>query len=77
MNKNRKNELINLNEQIEVLKSRLEDILNEEQEYYDNVPENMQSGERYENSENAISEMESAISSLDEAMENISTIIEN
>ena len=58
-------------EQIEELKNDLECLRDEEQEYLDNMPENMQSGEKYEKAENAIYEMEEAISNLEYALENI------
>ncbi len=49
-------------------KSEIERIKGEEEEYRDNMPENMQSGEKYERAENAINqfdESETAISELE------------
>jgi len=47
-------------------KDELEAIRDDEQDYADNMPENMQSGERYAVAENAISELDDAISNLDD-----------
>lgn len=51
---------------------RLEDLidvlteaLDEEETYRDNMPENLQSGERYEKAENACDSLDSAVSSLE------------
>ena len=54
MNKVRRKALSELKDQIESLKSDLETLLEEEQEYLDNIPENMQSGERYETAEKTL-----------------------
>lgn len=41
-------------------------ILDEEETYFYNIPENLQSGTRYENSEKAIDKLEDAISDLED-----------
>lgn len=51
-------------------------MLEEENDYLDNIPENMQSGERYETAENAVSSLEDAVSSLEEAMDSIASATE-
>ncbi len=45
----------------------LEDVINEEQEAFDNMPESLQSSEKGENSQSAIDAMESARDYLQEA----------
>lgn len=45
---------------------RLEELRDEEQEAYDNLPEGIQDSERGENMYNAIDNIESAISSIEE-----------
>ena len=52
-------------------KDRLEMLHDEEEEYMENIPENLQSSERYEKAEAAVSALESAISSLEEALDYI------
>ena len=48
------------------LKDDLESIKDEEQEYYDNMPEGIQSGEKGEKAREAIEALESLINALDE-----------
>lgn len=54
--------------QIEEFKSSLEDPMGEEQEYYDNMPEGFQNGEKGEKAQAAVSAMEEADGKLDEAV---------
>ena len=48
MNKIRRKNLQSIIDQLEELKGSLEDLQAEEEEYRDNIPENMQESERYE-----------------------------
>lgn len=52
----------------------LESIREEEQEYYDNMPESIQQGEKGDNAQTAIDQLETTISSLDEAMSSLENI---
>lgn len=52
-------------ERIEFFQGELQSILEEEQEYFDNIPENLQESERAQQSEKAISNLEEAISLLE------------
>ena len=74
MNKNRRERLNNINRLIDVYKSELEDILNEEQDYYDNIPENLLGSERADISEEAISNLEDVVSSLEDVIEKIEEV---
>ena len=49
MNKIRRKNLQAIIDRLEELKGSLEDLQAEEEEYRDNIPENMQESERYEN----------------------------
>lgn len=71
MNKNRRKELRQWNEKIEALKDELENILMDEQEYYDNIPENLQYSSRAEDSETAIECLEEALDIIDEVIDKI------
>lgn len=55
--------------------SELEDILNDEQEAFDNMPEGLQCSERGEQSEEAIGILEDVLSSLEEIVENLEEVI--
>lgn len=54
---------------IEEIRSEIEEIKSEEEEYRDNIPENMQSGERYERAEAACDSLEEALSRFDDLEE--------
>jgi flagellar biosynthesis chaperone FliJ len=55
---------------IEDAKALLQDALDEEQEYYDNMPESLQGGDKGDMAQSAISALESAI----EAMEGLDDV---
>jgi hypothetical protein len=67
MNKQRRTTLAEINGQIAELREKLQIMLDEENEAYDNMPEGLQQSVRGEKAEAAISAMETAISGLDEA----------
>lgn len=52
--------------QIEEAVSAIEAIKDEEEEYKDNMPESLQSSERYETAEAAVSALEEALSPLED-----------
>lgn len=77
MNKPRRQELRNLTKEINRSGdsngltnciNTLENILWDEQNYYDNIPENLQYSQRAEASEEAIENIEEALSCLNEAL---------
>lgn len=76
MNNIRRKTLKTILEEIEEIKNRLEDVLSEEEEAFDNIPENLQGTERYEKAEEIISYLEDAISELDESISSIEYTIE-
>ena len=53
MNKQRRKELETISDEIEKLIERLESARDDEQEYFDNMPESIQAGERGERAEYA------------------------
>ncbi len=65
MNNPRRKELESIHEALTELRDRLEALKDEEQEYADNMPENMQGGERHEAAESAVASMEDAVSSIE------------
>lgn len=48
------------------IKSQIEEVGQEERDYHDNMPENMQSGEKGEQAQEAASALEEAASEMDE-----------
>ena len=75
MNKVRRKNLQAIIDQLEELKGSLED-LQAEEEYRDNIPENMQESERYEKADEACDNLSSDVDSLEEAISSIEAAIE-
>lgn len=76
MNKNRRKELMgwvrkaeDWAAQGEKLKGELENICSDEQDYFDNMPENLQGSQRGMDAEEAIDAMNEAIESMGNAIE--------
>lgn len=68
MNNTRRARISNLIKDLEKKKSEVEDILSEEQDYYDNMPENLQMSSRADAAEAAVGNLEDAVSSIDDAI---------
>lgn len=68
MNKERRNQIRQIIGNIEEIKNRLQNVLDEEQEVFDNMPENLQGSIRGMDSENAIDLMEESIEGLESAV---------
>lgn len=71
MNKARRKALDEVISKIEEAKELLESLQAEEEEYRDNMPENLQGSERYEAADAAVDNMSSAVDALDEAISSI------
>ena len=76
MNKARRKDLQSILDQLEELKSSLETTQEDEEEYRDNMPENLQGSARYEKAEEAISNMEDAVSSLEDTISSVEAAME-
>lgn len=75
MNKVRRQQLRKWLEDMENIKSELETICSDEQDYFDSMPENLQGSQRGMDAEEAIEQMEEAVSSIEEAISVIEDII--
>lgn len=71
MNKARRKALDEVISKIEEAKELLENLQAEEEDYRDNMPENLQGSERYEAADAAVDNMSSAVDALDEAISSI------
>ena len=67
MNKVRRQALKEILTKLEDIKEDILELRDEEQEYYDNIPESLQGGKKALGAENTISNMDEAIDSLEEA----------
>lgn len=71
MNKQRRKALADIQERIEKIKTDLEALREEEEEYLENMPEGIQESERGDAAQTAIDNMEYVEQSLDEALSSI------
>lgn len=76
MNRVRRKNLQSIIDQLVELKGSLEDLQTEEEEYRDNMPENLQGSERYEQADDACSNLSDAVDNLDEVISSIEAAIE-
>lgn len=76
MNKARRKNLQEILDIIDRAKADLEELMGEEEEYRDNMPENLQGSERYEKAEEACDALSEAIDYLDETLSYIETAME-
>lgn len=76
MNKERRGRLEALLERIEAVKDGVEEILAEEEEARDNIPENLWSTEAYERSDAACDSLTDAVSSLEDAISSMEAATE-
>lgn len=68
MNKLRRKGIQEIMDRLEELKSDFELLKYEEEEYRDNIPENLQGSDRYEMADEACDNLSSAFDSLEEAL---------
>lgn len=74
MNKQRRTEIANIVTELEILKERLDKVLSEEQDVFDNMPENLQYSMRGEESQEAIDNMDGAMSDLENVISQLEDI---
>ena len=74
MNKLRKQKIRDVRKEIENCKENLQKILDEEQDYFDNIPENLQGSMIGSDSEDAIDIMESCIEDLENVINELMEI---
>lgn len=75
MNKQRRQHIKKNIDALEAIKSNLECILSEEEDYFNNMPENLQGSMRGEDSEEAIDVLSEMIDIIDECIDGLSDII--
>jgi hypothetical protein len=71
MNKDRRKEIDALITDLEAVKERVESILDAEREYFENMPESFQMGDKGNAAEEAVSELEYAVGAFDEITANL------
>jgi hypothetical protein len=68
MNKNRRNRIVEIIDQINDVKNDIEDIISEERDAYDSLPESFQTGAKGDKIESAIAALDASNESLDKAI---------
>ena len=76
MNNARRKILREIIDNLETQNASLQGCADEEQDYLDNIPENMQESAKYANAEENAEDLESAVESLNEAIESIQSAID-
>lgn len=76
MNKVRRKNLQSIIDRLEDIKADLEEITYEEEEYRDNIPENLQGSEKYERADEACGSLNDAADTLNEVIDSITTAME-
>lgn len=76
MNKARRKELSRAVELLEEAQSIIESCRDEEQEYMDNMPENLQESEKYYVAEETVNNMDEAYDKIGEAIDSVESAME-
>lgn len=76
MNQSRRNQLRDIQQQLQDIYERLDILCNEEQEAYDNMPESIQDSARGDAAQSAIDTLESVRDQVQEASDEIDGIFE-
>lgn len=76
MNKSRRNAINRLIEQLEEIQLTIEDLSEEEEECYYNLPESLRYGERGETMTDAIESLQSAFDACSEVIEALTDVIQ-
>jgi len=74
MNKERRSKILQVIKEIEIVKNSLQSILDDEENVFDNMPENLQCSARGEESEESIEYMDEAVEALNTAIEQLENI---
>lgn len=75
VNKPRRKRIESIMQTIEVAKEELEEVLSEEMDVSDAIPENLQNSERYELSSEAVDIMSDSVEKLDDILSKLQEII--
>ena len=66
MNNTRRKKLARIQGKLREIQDDLRELMEEEEEYRDNMPENLKESERYEKADEACDNMQCAVDSIDE-----------
>lgn len=69
MNNDRRKEIASIIDDLNALRDRISNVFEEEDEYKEGIPENLQGSERYEKAETACDNLDNAVNGVDEIIE--------
>lgn len=75
MNRERRKRIKNLQDSLCEIQSELQDLIDEENEAFDNLPEQFQDGDRGQQMQEYITYMEDSLSNIEEATEWLNEIV--
>jgi flagellar biosynthesis chaperone FliJ len=73
MNAQRRKQIQSLIDTIDDAKSQLETLRDDEQEYYDNMPEGLQAGEKGDKAQECATALDDAVNDMESAISNLAT----
>lgn len=76
MNNARRKNIQDIANQLDEVKSALEDVLHEEEEYRDNIPENLQGSARYDAADEACDTLSGAVDGLEDIITSLGELAE-
>jgi hypothetical protein len=74
MNANRRKQIQDAIKRLEDIASEIDSIKNDEQDYYDNLPENFQNSEKGESSQSATDSLDNAFNAVEESIQELESI---
>lgn len=72
MNKARRKQISEIIDALEIAMSSIDSVRDDEQEYLDNIPENLQGSDRYSIAEDAVDNLDNAYDSIQEVIDYLS-----
>lgn len=76
MNNQRRKEIERLVNELNIVIGELEQICNDEEDYHDNIPENLQDSDRAMSSEEAIDNLNEALENIENAIGSLESAME-
>lgn len=71
MNAKRRSEIDGIKVDLGAIKDRIESVRDDEQEYRDNMPENMQNGDKFEAADTAVNTLEEVLGQVESAIDDL------
>lgn len=73
MNKARREAITKLADQLDAIRGEIEALRDEEQEYFNNMPESLQGGDKGQDAEQAVASLDDAINEIESALDSLNS----